>query len=99
MTLQYRGTATVTVDDRTFRLRRGEAVWLPDHTTITVHADADSLPMPLTCWPEELMDVGGHGFPRIASLHIPPYLETPLMQHMVSDYTALKPTDPGLAAR
>jgi AraC-like DNA-binding protein/quercetin dioxygenase-like cupin family protein len=95
----YQGTATVTVDDRTFRLRRGEAVWLPSHTTNTVHADANSLPMPLTCWPEELIDIGGPGFPGIASLRIPPYLEKPLMQHMVSDYTALKPTDPELAAR
>lgn len=94
----YRGTATVTVDDRTFRLRRGEAVWLPDHTTNAVHAHANSLPMPLTCWPEELLDVGGAGFPGITSLHIPPYLEKPLMQHMVSAYTALKPTNPELAA-
>jgi AraC-like DNA-binding protein len=94
----YRGTATVAVDDRTFRLRRGEAVWLPDHTTNTVHADANSLPMPLTCWPEELLDVAGPGFPRITTLHIPPYLEKPLMQHMVSAYTALKPADPELAA-
>lgn len=95
----YRGTATLTVEDRTFRLRRGEAVWLPDHTINTVHADANSLPMPLTCWPEELMDVGSPGFPGIASLHIPPYLEKPLMQHMVSAYTALKPTDPELTAQ
>ncbi|MDN6438195.1 MAG: helix-turn-helix domain-containing protein [Corynebacterium nuruki] len=95
----YRGTATVTVEDRTFRLRRGEAVWLPDHTTNAVHADANSLPMPLTCWPEELLDVGGAGFPGITSLHIPPYLEKPLMQHMVSAYTALKPTNPELTAQ
>jgi AraC-like DNA-binding protein/quercetin dioxygenase-like cupin family protein len=95
----YRGTATVTVDDRTFRLRRGEAVWLPDHTTNTVHADANSLPMLLTCWPEELVDVGGPGFPSITTLRIPPCLEKPLMQHMVSAYTALKPTDPKVVAR
>lgn len=94
----YRGTATVTVDDRTFRLHRGDAVWLPEHTTNTVHADAESLPMPLTCWPEELADAAGPGFPGIASLHIPPYLDKPLLQHLVSDYTALKPVDQELAA-
>ncbi|WP_161972238.1 helix-turn-helix domain-containing protein [Corynebacterium neomassiliense] len=95
----YRGTATVTVGDRTFRLHRGDAVWLPDHTTNTVHANANSLPMPLTCWPEELVAAGGPSFPAITSLHVPPHLEKPLMQHMVSDYTALKPTEPELSAR
>lgn len=93
----YRGSARVTFGDRTWNLRRGDAMWLPAGVRNSVEIGEGSLLLPLGSQPGASPVTAPP--PRV--LHFAREAEAYLLHTVVANYTHLRPEihDPAQIAR
>lgn len=83
----YRGTARVSVDDRSIELSEGDAVWMPaGHShEVTVDDGAVALPMPFSA---DLLDVRGDD---VVVTRVPARWTQFMLHNVISSVTLLRP--------
>lgn len=93
----YRGSARVTFGDRTWNLRRGDAMWLPAGVRNSVEIAEGSLLLPLGSQPGDSPVTAPP--PRV--LHFAREAEAYLLHTVVANYTLLRPEihDPARISR
>ncbi len=83
----YRGTARVTIGERTWRLRRGDAMWLPAGVHNSIEIDAGALLLPLGARP----GTSPVSAPPTRVVHFPLNAEDWLLHTVVANYSLLRP--------
>ena len=83
----YRGTARVTIGDRTWRLRRGDAMWLPAGVHNSIDIDEGSLLLPLG----SRTGTSPTTAPPPRVIHFPLAAEDWLLHTVVAAYTLVRP--------